>query len=152
MAVTSHVYPKAISAIEAGTINLSSHTFKVMLFTGSAATWGATQEAYQWVSDLKTAYTEVSSGGYARVTLSSLSITASGANVVWTCASPISFGSSITLSAASMAILDSSVGSGVDSATPVVCVADFGATVSSTASTWTYTVDGTNGLFVATSS
>jgi hypothetical protein len=151
MAVTSHVYPKAILAINEKTINLASDTFKAILFTGSAATWSSTQEAYQYVSDLKTAYTECTSGDYARVTLTSLAVANSTNTTKWSCAN-ISFGSSVTISAASMAIADTSIGSGVDSATPVICIIDFGATVASSAGTYQYNIDGTNGLALWTSS
>ena len=45
MAVTSHAYPLGIKAVNAGTIDLDTHTFKALLFTGDASTWGATQGA-----------------------------------------------------------------------------------------------------------
>lgn len=142
MAVTAHIYPYAIDQIGKKAINLTSDTFKALLMTGSAATWGATQEAYQFVSTVIAAYTEVTGGGYARVTLASPTYTFSGNVNTWSCASPISFGASVTISAASMLIFDSSIGGGVDSATPVVSIIDFGGTVSSTAGAWTYTVSG----------
>lgn len=152
MSVTSHVYPLALKAILDKTIDLHADTFKALLMTGSAATWGATQEGYQWVSDVTTAYTEVTSGSYARVTLTSPAVTNSGAAVKWTVSSPISWGSSITLSAASMLVFDSTIGSSVDSATPAITIIDFGGTVSSTSATWEYTVDPTNGLATVTAS
>jgi hypothetical protein len=148
VAVTSHVYPQAIKALFLKTINLDTDTFKMGLCTGSAATWGSTQQAYQYVSSVTGAYTECSSSGYARVTLSSLSLAITGENTVWTCASPISFGSTITLTAASAFIYDSSIGSG-DSSYPLIGIIDFGGSVTSSSGAWTYTVDPTNGLFVA---
>lgn len=150
MAVTSHVYPLAVKALETAGFSLTSGAFKMGLCTASAATWGATQEAYQYVSAVTGAYTEVSSSGYARVSLSGLTLTQSGPNVVWSCASPIVFGSSITLAAASAFIYTTSVGSG-DSSYPVLAVIDFGGTVNSSSATWEYTVDPVNGLFVAQS-
>jgi len=154
VSVTSHVYPLAMKAIETGTIDLVSATsgaFKMGLLASAAATWGSTQEAYQYVSDVTGAYTEVSSSGYARVSLSSLTLTRSGAAVVWTCSSPIVFGSDITLSAYAAFVYTTLVGSG-DSSYPVIGIIDFGEEVSSTSGTWEYTVDPTNGLFVVTSS
>ena len=151
MAVTSHVYPKALTALAAKTINLTSDTFKAILCTGDASVWGATQEAYQFVSTPIAAYTEVSSGGYARVTLTTLAVTNSGATMKWSCDN-ISWGTSITLSARSMLIIDSSIGAGVDAATPVIAVVDFGATVSSVSGTFQYNIDGTNGLALWTAS
>lgn len=153
MAVTSHVYPKAIDAINKKTISLTGDTFKVGLCTGDASTWGSTQEAYQFIADVTGAYTEVSTGGgytagYAgRVALSTLTLTITGNKEVWTCTSPapISFGSTTTISARSMFIADYSIGT-TDANTPVIAIIDFGTTVASTAGAYTYTVDGTNGL------
>jgi hypothetical protein len=159
MAVTSHVYPKAIDAINKKTINLTTDTFKVGLCTGSAATWGATQEAYQFISDITGAYTEVVTGGgytsgYAgRLALTTLTLTISGNKEVWTCTAPapISFGTTTTISAASMFIADYTIGT-TDATTPVIAIIDFGQTVTSTAAAFTYTVDAVNGLAAWTAS
>jgi hypothetical protein len=149
------VYPYAIQQIGLKAISLTADTFKVGLCTASAATWGATQEAYKFVSDITTAYTEVVTGGYARVTLTTLTYSSGSgtAKNVWTCTSPapISFGASITLAAASMFVYDFSVG-GTDATCPVICIVDFGGTVTSTAGPWTYTVDAVNGLAAWTES
>jgi hypothetical protein len=152
MAVTSHVYPKFVNAVNQKTLNLavsgSSPAFIAGLCTGSAATWGSTQEAYQYVSDITGAYTEVTGGGYARTSaFVTVTLTVSGAKDIWTVTSPapISFGSSVTISAASMFIYTTQVGS-ADSSYPVACIIDFGGTVTSTSGAFTYTVDPTNGL------
>jgi hypothetical protein len=149
MAVTSHVYPYAIQQIGLKAISLTADTFAVGLCTGAAATWGATQQAYKFVSDITGAYTEVVTGGYARVTLTTLTYSSGSgtAKNIWTCTSPapISFGASITLAAASMFVYDHTVG-GTDATSPVICIVDFGQTVTSTAGAWTYTVDAVNGL------
>jgi hypothetical protein len=142
--------PYALQQISEKAISLTSDTFEMALFTTAISTWGATQEAYQFVSSFTGAYTEVSSGGYARVTLSGLTCTFSGEVVTWSCTSPISFGSTITLSALSGIIYDNSVGSG-DSSHPVIQAIDFGGTVSSTSAAWTYTVSG-SGLMTYTAS
>jgi hypothetical protein len=152
MAVTAHMMPYAIQQINEKAINLTTDTFKCALMVSGISTWGATQEAYQFVSSFTGAYTEVSSGGYARVSLTTLTCSYSGEVVTWTCTapSPISWGSSITLSAASMIIQDYTV-SATDSSSPVICAIDFGGTVSSTAGSWTYTVSG-SGLATWTAS
>jgi hypothetical protein len=160
MAVTSHIYPLAIKAIAAKTIDMtdSSHFF-AGLCTGDASTWGATQEAYQYVSDVTGAYTECSDSDYlaagssGRITLVTLTLTQSGSKIIWKCTSPapISWGSSVTITARSMFIYTDQVGSG-DSSYPVIAIVDFGADVDSTAGTWEYTEDGTNGLAYFTSS
>ena len=150
MAVTSHVYPYAVQQINKALLDIhstSAGVFKMGLCTSSAATWGATQQAYKFVSDITGAYTEVSSGGYARVSLTSITLTQGTDNNVWSCSSPISFGSSITLSAASAFVYTTLIGSG-DSSYPVIAIIDFGTTVTSSAGAWTYTVDPTNGLVV----
>ena len=154
MAVTSHLYPYAQQQINEKAISLTADSFHMGLLVNSAATWGATQEAYQFVSAVTGAYTEVTSSGYARVTLTTCTVTYSGAKTTWTCTAPapISFGSSITLAAAAGFIFDSTIGGGVDSATPVIAIIDFGGTVSSSAGAWTYTVDPVNGLASWTSS
>jgi hypothetical protein len=153
MAVTSHVYPKAQDAINKKTISLTGDTFKVGLCTGDASAWTSTQQAYQYISDITGAYTEVvTGGGYTsgysgRVTLSTLTLTITGNKEVWTCTSPapISFGSSTTISARCMFVADYTIGS-TDANTPVVAIIDFGGTVASTAGAYTYTVDAVNGL------
>lgn len=154
--VTSHVYPKGLATAMAAGISFTSATagaYKMGLLTTAAATWGATQEAYNFVSDVTGAYTEVSSSGYARVSLTSLALTETTAppTMKWACASPISFGSSITLSALSGFIYTTLTGS-ADASYPVLAIIDFNATVASTAGAWTYTVDPTNGLALFTSS
>jgi hypothetical protein len=149
MAVTSHVYPLAMLAVMEKTIDLHADTMKAVLFTGDASAWTSTQEAYQFLSDLKTAYTECTDSDYARASIAGLSVTRSGNKLVWTCTSPISFGSSVTITARSMAIVDESVGSG-DSSYPALAIIDFGQNYASTSSTWEYTVDGTNGLAAIT--
>lgn len=152
--VTSHVYPKGLATALAAGISLTSATpsaYKMGLLTTAAATWGATQEGYNFVSDVTGAYTEVSSSGYARVALTTVALTESSNTMKWSCASPISFGSSITLSALSGFIYTTLTGSG-DSTYPVLAIIDFNATVASTAGAWTYTVDPTNGLALFTSS
>jgi len=145
--VTSHVYPYAETLINAGTMNLTTHTFMMGLCTSAAATWGATQWGYQFVTAVIGAYTEVATGGYARVTLAGLALGAGSTaqSEKWTCTSPISFGSSITLAAASAFIYDHTIG-GTDATSPVICVIDFGATITSTAGNWTYTIDPVLGL------
>jgi hypothetical protein len=152
--VVSHVYPYAQQQALKGLLNLSSTTtgaFRMGLCTGSAATWGATQQAYQFVSAVTAAYTEVTSSGYARVSLTGITLTQNTDANVWTCTSPVSFGSAITLSAASAFVYTTLTGS-ADSSYPVIAIIDFGQTVASTAGPWTYTVDPVNGLAFFTES
>lgn len=161
MAVTSHVYPNAQYLLGTKAINLTSDTFKVGLLVNSTATWGSTQQAYQYISAVTGAYTEVATGGgytsgySGRVGLTTLTFSnnsPAGKNV-WTCTSPapISFGATTTISAAAMFVADYSIGSS-DTNTPVIAIIDFGGTVASSSGAWTYTVDSVNGLAVWTES
>ena len=148
--MTSHCFPYAAQQINKGLLDIhstSAGAFKIGLCTASAATWGATQQAYQFVSSITAAYTEVSSGGYARQSLTGITLTQGTDSNVWTCTSPISFGASITLSAASAFVYTTLIGS-ADASYPVISIIDFGGTVSSSAGPWTYTVDPVNGLVV----
>jgi hypothetical protein len=149
MAVTSHVYPLSLKDIFNKTIDMDSDTFVAVLFTGDASAWTGTQEAFHFLTDLKTAYTEVTDSDYGRITVAGLSLSTSGNKLVWTCTSPISWGSSVTITARSMAIVDTTVGGG-DSSHPVLAVVDFGQNYVSTSGPWEYDVDGTNGLAAAT--
>lgn len=151
MAVTSHVYPFTIEDMAEKEIDLNTDTIMMGLLESSAATWSATQEGYKFVSDILTAYTECTDGDYARATLSSPAVSVSGAKMIFTCSSPISFGSSVTISAVAAFVYDASVGGG-DSSHPVIAIIDFDETVSSTSGVWEYTVDPTNGLVYITSS
>lgn len=148
MSVTSHVYPHAQQLINTKQLDLSdatSNKYFMGLLVNTAATWGGTQQAYQFVADVTGAYTEVTSGGYARVALAGITMTQNTDSNVWTCTSPISFGSSITLAAAAAFVFTKEIGS-ADASWPVISIIDFGGTVTSTAGAWTYTVDPTNGL------
>jgi len=148
VAVTSHVYPYAVQQVNKKLLDLSNTaaaSFKMGLCTSAAATWGATQQAYKFVSDITGAYTEVVTSGYARVSLTGITLTQNTDSNVWTCTSPISFGSSITLAAASAFVYTTLIGS-ADASYPVITIIDFGQTVTSTAGSWTFTVDPANGL------
>lgn len=149
MAVTSHCYPLTLKDIFNKVVDADSDTFVAVLFTGDASAWGSTQYAYHYLSDLKTAYTEVTDSDYARVTIAGLALNVSTNKLIWTATSPVSWGSSVTITARSMALVDTSVGGG-DSSHPVLGVIDFGQNYVSTSGPWEYDIDGTNGLAVAT--
>lgn len=146
--MTSHVYPYAVQQVNKGLLDIASTSagaFKMGLLVNPAATWGATQQAYQFVSAVTAAYTEVTSSGYGRQSLTGITLTQGTDDNVWTCTSPVSFGSSITLSAAAAFVYTTLIGSG-DSSYPVVSIIDFGETVTSSGGAWTYTIDPVNGL------
>jgi hypothetical protein len=159
MAVTSHLYPNALGKWNASSgISPTGDSFVTGLFTGSAATWTSTQWAYVYNSSLVTAYTEVATGGgytsgYGnRLNLTTFTWAVTGtANIwMWTCTapSPISFGATTTITAASMWIYDKTANSSSsDSNSWAIVIIDFGGNVVSTAGAFTYTVAATpNGL------
>jgi hypothetical protein len=163
MAVTSHVYPKFIDQLNKKAVSLTADTYKAGLCTGDASAWTATQQVFQFVSDITTAYTEVTTGGgytsgfanrQALTTFTLTTGTAPGTDK-WTCTSPapISFGATATISARSMFIFSTTAnGATTDANAWVACIIDFGVTVVSTAGPFTYTVDPTNGLALFTAS
>lgn len=169
MAVTAHVPPKVIAAMAGSTaINLTSDTFTAGLMTGTLGAWATgTVWGYVFASDFTGAYTEISTvgtytAGYAgRVALLTLTLTTQAAtndNISsWTCTSPapIAFGGgAASISARTMFINDKTAkGSSSDANSYVITIIDFGATVSSTAGAYTYTVAATpNGLVYFTMS
>lgn len=152
MTATPHTPQHAAYLIGTKAISLTADTFQAYLSATPISTWGGTQEAFQFVTDFLTPFPEISGGGYARVTLAGLAFapsTGAGLTTKWTCTSPISFGSSVTISAASMFIFDHTVG-GTDASSPVVSAIDLGGTFSSTAGNWTYTIDPSLGLMTVT--
>lgn len=156
--VTSHVYPVTMDKINKKLLDLTVTTagsWFALLMTGDASAWTSTQQAYAFVSDVTTAYTEVASGGgYSTggVDISSgVSLTRTNNADKWTCTSPISFGSTTTITARSMLIYTKLIGSATTS-WPAVAIVDFGANVVSTAGAYTYTVDPSIGLATWTAS
>lgn len=154
MAVTAHAYPVTVDKINKKLLDLSVTTagsWFAGLCTGDASAWTSTQQAFAFVSDVTTAYTEVSGGGYARIDISSGVTLTRTTNVdKWTATSPINFGATVTITARSMFLFTKLIGS-ADASWPVVGIVDFGANVISTAGPFTYTIDA-NGLIFWTAS
>lgn len=164
MAVTSHVYPNWIKVLAQKPTNspdMDGDTFAAGLCTTASATWAATQWAYVFASDIVTAYTEVTTGGgytsgYAnRQAVAAPTFALGSANNIykWTCTSPISFGATTTITAATMFIYDKTANAAAaDTSSWVPWSTDFGGNVISTAGAFTYTLDATNGLAFWTAS
>lgn len=147
MAVTAHVYTKLADSLTQGLVDLDSDALKVMLL--SAYTVGTTQDDAQYVSDITAVATEASGTGYTAggVALSSVTWTASGHVFTLDCADP-SWASS-TIDAAYALFYDSTPGT--DATNPVLCYWDFGGTQSSSAGTYTLTINA-SGLLTVTGS
>lgn len=160
MAVTAHVLPKVMVQIGLKAIALTADTFTAGLCTGDSSAWTTgTVWGRQFASDITTAYTEIGTvgtytAGYAgRVALTTLTFAQQSATndnlAYWTCTSPapIAFGGgSASISARTMFINNKTAGgSSSDANSNVMTVIDFGATVSSTAGAYTYTVSATAG-------
>lgn len=148
MTVAAHVYTKLTKSMADKICDFDTDAFKVMLL--SAYTVGSTQDTAQFVSDIKAAGTEASGTGYTAggVAIASPTFTASGHVYTWTSATNPSW-STATLAAAYAVFYCSTPGT--DATNPVVCYWDFGGTVSSTASTYQLTLNG-SGIMTVTGS
>jgi hypothetical protein len=139
MSGTAHVYPNAVQQLVTKSENLNnSDVLKVGLIDQSsvAYTWNGTSQGHKFISDFlggsgAGALTEVSTSGtgYARTTLTGVSCTTTGLVTTLTC-STVSLTASSNWGAKYAFFYDSSIGAGVDSATPLICYWDFGGTVS----------------------
>jgi len=151
MAGTQHYFPEFELQT---TTNLASDTLMVGLIASGTFTWGATPEAYQFVSSFLAgdgthgALTEVTGGSYSRQALTSVTFTASGEVVTLTAANPA--WANATFSTVYGFLYDSSVGSG-DSSHPIILYWDFGGSQSVAGTTFTLTVNA-SGLVTWTAS
>lgn len=156
MAVTGHVYPSLDLAMGKPSSNhpfFTTDTLQVLLVASGTYTWNSTSQAHVHVTDFLAgsgsgALTEVSSGGYARQTLSSVTYTDTALVTTLTCANPS--WSSVTFSCVYAAFFDNSIG-GTDATNQLLCYWDFGGTQSVTSATFTLTISG-SGLVTWTAS
>lgn len=137
MTAAAHVYPNATQQLATKTESLNGvDTLKVGLASAGTYTWNGTSQGHKFVSDFLAgsgggAMTEVStsSTGYARLALTSVTATTTGLITTLTAAT-MSWTATANWSATYAFFFDSSIGSGVDSATPLIAYWDFGGTVS----------------------
>lgn len=155
MAVTAHVYPTLDLALGNKTANLGTDTLRVGLVasTSPAYTWNATSQGHTTVTNFLAgsgagALTEVTGGGYARLTLSGVSFSDSGLVTTLTCANPS--WTAVTFSATYAFFFDNTIG-GTDSTNQLLCYWDFGGTQTVASATFTLTISGT-GLITWTAS
>jgi hypothetical protein len=156
VAGTQHYFPEFETQLGAKAVNLSTDTLNVGLIASGTFTWGATPEAYTFVSQFlggdgtHGALTEVSTSGtgYSRQALTSVSYSASGEVVTLTAANPA--WSSATFSTVYGFLYDASVG-GSDAAHPIILYWDFGGSQSVAGTTFTLTVNA-SGLVTWTAS
>jgi hypothetical protein len=146
MAVTAYFQPKfQLNHLKSGAANLASDTLKAGLIASSSPALAArgTSEGYEFVSDLLanngSALTEEAGAGYARLSLTSVTYTASGlvvtltaANLVW---------SSMTFSDKYAWIHDETASSATDATRPLIAIYDLGGTIAGTATSLTLTVN-----------
>lgn len=149
MAVTSHVYTMLAKSLVDKKIDLDTDVLKCLLL--SAYTVGSTQDSAQYVADVKAVGTEASGTGYTAggIALSNVAFTKSGHvytldadDIVWT---------SSTISAAYALFYGVASASPGDSTNPVIAYWDLGGTQSSTAASFTLTVNA-SGLLTFTGS
>ena len=135
MAVSAHVYGLALESAFGGQINFTSDTIKVMLCTSS---YTPNQDTHRYKSDITN---EVSGTGYTATgaTLASAAysynsgthtLSLTGANVSWAAS---------TISAQYAIVYDSTPAT--DATRPLICYINFGATVSTTAGTFSIVWD-----------
>lgn len=136
MAVTSKVYGPSLQSMLNKEIDYDTDTIKAMLCTSS---YTPNQDSHRYKSDLTN---EVVGTGYTAggVTLTGKTITYDGASNTLTldCADPAWTSSTITAR-----FLVFYVSTGTNSTSALLSYVDFGADVSSTASTFTYIVPST---------
>lgn len=144
MAVTAHTYPQLEQKAGTKSVNLSSDSLKVMLL--SAYTFANTHAT---MTDVKAAGTEVTGTGYTAggQALTSVSFTTSGTVTTLTAANPSWASSTIT---AAYAVFYDAAG-GTDATDYPICYWDFGGSQSSSAGTFTLTINA-SGLYQVTSS
>lgn len=151
MALTAHVFPKFHHAMGTKTINVTSDTLKVALFTSATAyTFNSTSEAHEFYSDFTGgsgagALSEVVGTGYTTLgtTLASVSLSQStlfetlvvGVNPNWTTA---------TFTARYAVFYDSTPGTA--GTNPLICYWDFGADQSVAGGTFTLSIPTTNSI------
>lgn len=134
MAVTAHVYPKFDENAVKKNLNLATDALKVMLF--SAYTFANTHAT---MTDVKAAGTEATGTGYTAggQALTSVTVSTSGTVTTFTCANPSWASSTIT---AAYAVFYDAQG-GTDATNYPIAYWDFGGSQSSSAGTFTLTIN-----------
>lgn len=134
MTVTAKVYGLAQQSLANKEIDFDTDTVKVMLCT---STYTPNQDTHRYKSDITN---EVTGTGYTAggATLASKTVTyTSGTNTLALDAADPSWASSTITARYAVFYVDT----GTSSTSPLICYADFGADVSSTANTFTLTLD-----------
>lgn len=133
MPVTPYFQPAfQLSGLGAKLVNMSSDTFNVGLIASGTLAARAVTENYVTVADLLanngSALTEVAGGGYARLALASVTWAQSGLVVTFDSADPSWSPNSFTAEYAW--IHDETASSGTDATRRLVCILDFGGSLS----------------------
>lgn len=129
MAVTPYYQPYFIqAALGLKGANLSTDTMNVGLIATAGLAARGTSEGYQYVSQLLanngSALTEVSGGGYSRVSLASVTWTISGLVVTYNAANPS--WAAATFTAYYAWLHDETDSSGTDATRPLMVIFDLG--------------------------
>lgn len=145
MAVTSHVYTMLTKSLVDKVADLDSDALKCMLFSS----YTPAQDTHQFMTAIKAAGTEASGTGYSAggMALTTVTLTKSGHvytldcdDVVWTTS---------TISASHAVFYDSTPGA--DATNPGICYWDLGGTQTSSAASFTLTINA-SGLVTFTAS
>ena len=153
MAVTAHVYPSLDLAIGNKSVNLGTDTLRVLMIASGTYNWNATSQGHVHVSDFLAgsgsgAVTEVTGGGYSRLTLASVTWADSGLISTLDFANP-SWASG-TFTANYAVFFDNTVG-GTDSTNQLIAYWDLGGTTGTGIAPFTLTI-AASGLVTYTAS
>jgi hypothetical protein len=153
MTAAAYTQPKfLLSHLGAKLVNMSTDTFKIGLIASGTLAVRGTTEGYEYVSDLLanggSALTEVSGTGYSRLSLGSLSWTASGLVVTFSAANPTYTSPSFTFTYGW--IHDETASSGTDATRPLAAIIDFGGTQTASGGSYPLSVNA-SGLIAWTS-
>lgn len=145
MTAAAYTQPKfLLSHLGAKLVNMSTDTFKIGLIASGTLAVRGTTEGYEFVSDLLanggSALTEVSGTGYSRLSLGSLSWTASGLVVTFSAANPTY--TSPSFSFVYGWIHDETASSATDATRPLLAIIDFGGSQAASGSSYPLAVNG----------
>lgn len=149
MAVTAHGFPSWELAASQKKVNPATDTLQVLLVGAGTFSWNATAQAVTTVNGFLAgsgsgALTEVTGGGYTRLTLATVSVANSGAYTTLVVATDPTW-VAVTLTAYYALFFDNTVG-GTDATNQVICYWDFGAGVAVAANNFQLHIPTSNGV------
>jgi hypothetical protein len=144
MTAAAYTQPKfLLSHMGKALVNMSTDTFKIGLIASGTLAARGTAEGYEFVSDLLanggSALTEAAGTGYSRLSLASVTWTASGLVVTFSSANPTY--TSPSFSFVYGWIHDETASSATDATRPLLAIIDFGGSQSASGSSYPLAVN-----------